>query len=283
MRCELLQAEGDALLLVVEVEDDHVDLLVEFHDLMRIVHTTPGEVCDMDESVHTTEVNEYTVGGDVLDGTFKDLSLFEFADDFLLLGFQLGLDECLVGNHYVAEFLVDLNHLEFHGLAYELVVVAYGVNVNLAAGQEGFETEDVDDHAAFGTALDVALDDFLVVEGFVDAIPALGEASLLVGEHELTFLVLGVLYVHLYGVAHLDVGVVAELRSGDDAVALVADVHDHFLLVGADDSALDHLMLGHFVERLVVGFVKLFLADFDSRAVFKLIPVEVGQRLHVLC
>ena len=31
----------------------------------------------------------------------------------------------------IAELLVDLHHLEFHGLAYELIVVAYGVNVDL--------------------------------------------------------------------------------------------------------------------------------------------------------
>ena len=50
----------------------------------------------MYESVDTAEVDEYTVGSDVLDGTLEDLSLLQVGDDFLALCFQLGLDECLV-------------------------------------------------------------------------------------------------------------------------------------------------------------------------------------------
>ena len=50
MRAELLQTEGDATLLVVEVEDDNVDLLIELHHLVGIVDTAPREVCDVDQS-----------------------------------------------------------------------------------------------------------------------------------------------------------------------------------------------------------------------------------------
>ena len=131
MRSELLQTEGDATLLVVEVEDHDIDLLVELHHLVGIVDAAPREVCDVDESVNTTEVNEYTVRGDVLDSTFEDLTLLELTDDLLLLSLNLLLDKSLVRYNDVAELLVDLDHLELHGLANELVVVAYGMNVDL--------------------------------------------------------------------------------------------------------------------------------------------------------
>ena len=96
VRCELLQAECDAFLLLVEVEDDDVDLLVERNHLVRIAYAAPRQVGDVYESVDTAEVDEYTVGSDVLDGTLEDLSLLQVGDDFLALCFQLGLDECLV-------------------------------------------------------------------------------------------------------------------------------------------------------------------------------------------
>ena len=131
MRAELLQTEGDAALLVVEVEDNHIDLLVELHHLVGIVHAAPREVCDVDQSVHATQVYEHAVVGDILHGTLEDLTLLELADDLLLLCLQLLLDEGLVRDNHVAELLVDLHHLEFHRLAYELIVVAYGVNVDL--------------------------------------------------------------------------------------------------------------------------------------------------------
>ncbi len=177
---------------------------------MGIVNAAPREVCDVDESVYTTEVDEYAVARDVLHGTLEDLTLLQLADNLLLLCLQLGLDESLVRDNYVAELLVDLHDLELHRLTHELVVVTYGMNVNLATRQEGLDAEYVDDHTALGAALDVTLNDLLVVEGCIDTIPRLGEACLLVREDELTLLVLGALHVDLHGVAHLQVGVVAE-------------------------------------------------------------------------
>ena len=96
MWSELFQTESNALLLVIEVEDNDIDFLIELYYLMRIVYATPREVCNVDESVNTAEVNEYTVRSDVLDSTFENLTLFELADDFFLLSLQFGLDESLV-------------------------------------------------------------------------------------------------------------------------------------------------------------------------------------------
>ena len=93
MRSELLQTESDALLLLVEVEDNHVELLVEFHNLVRIADAAPAEVCDVYETVDTTQVDEYTIGSDVLDGTLQHLTLLQLGDDLALLGFELGFDE----------------------------------------------------------------------------------------------------------------------------------------------------------------------------------------------
>ena len=49
MRSELLQAESDALLLVVEVQDNNVDLLVELNNLAGIAYAAPAQVGDVDQ------------------------------------------------------------------------------------------------------------------------------------------------------------------------------------------------------------------------------------------
>ena len=85
----------------------------------------------MDEAVYAAEVDEHTVAGDVLDGAFQYLAFLQLGDDVFLLGFQFGLDEGLVRNDNVFEFLVDFNDFEFHCLAYEYIVVADGFNVDL--------------------------------------------------------------------------------------------------------------------------------------------------------
>jgi len=131
MRSQLLQTKSDTLLLVVEVEDNHVDLLVQVNDLFRMRNTAPRKVCDVDQTVYAAQVDEYAVRGDVLDSTFQYLTFFQFRDDIFLLLLKLGLDKSLVRNDNVLEFLVDLNDLEFHCLTNEYVVVADRFNIDL--------------------------------------------------------------------------------------------------------------------------------------------------------
>ena len=89
---ELLQAESDALLLFVEVENNDVDFLVELNNFVWVVDASPRKVGNVNESINTAEVNEYAVRSDVLDNTFEDLTLFEVRDDFLALCFELCFD-----------------------------------------------------------------------------------------------------------------------------------------------------------------------------------------------
>lgn len=282
VRGELLQTEGNALLLLVEVEDNDIDLLIKLHYLVRIAHAAPREVGDVDESVNTTEINEDAVGRDVLDSTLQDLTLLQVGDDLLALSLQLGLDESLVRDDNVAELLVDLDDLELHRLANEDVVVAYGVNVNLAAGEEGLDAKYINDHATLRAALDVALDDLVTLHGLVDVVPALLKTSLLVRKLQLTVLVLLALDIDLYLIADLEIGVVAELRCGDDTIALVADVDNDFLLVDGDNGTLNHLVLLNLVQGLVVGLGQFAFAIASLGTALKLVPVEVVQRLYVL-
>ena len=63
---ELLQTESNALLLLIEVEDNNIDLLVELNNLLRIVNAAPAEVADMDQTVNTLlELYKYTEVGEV--------------------------------------------------------------------------------------------------------------------------------------------------------------------------------------------------------------------------
>ena len=156
------------------------------------------------------------------------------------------------------------------------------MNVDLAARQESLNAEYVNDHTALSAALDVTLNNLLVVEGCVDTLPRLAEASLLVGEHELTLGILLVLYVNLNLVTNLQLGIVTELGSGDDTVALVTDVYNHFLLVGSDNGTFYYLMLAYLVECFVIRLLEVVFADVSACAILKLVPIEVVQWLYVL-
>ena len=159
------------------------------------------------------------------------MTLLELSDDFLALLLKLGLDECLVRNNNVLVLLVDLNNLELHCLVDKYIIVADGLNVDLATRQEGLDTKDVNDHTTLSAALDVTLNDLVILKRLVNALPALGCACFPVREHELTLLILLVFNKHLNGVAHLKVGVVTELVVRNNTVRLVANVNYYLALV----------------------------------------------------
>ena len=218
MWLKLLETEGDALLLLVEVEDNNVELLIGLYDVGRIVHAAPREVGDVDKTVNAAQVDEYTVAGDVLNSTLEYLTLLELGDDFLALLLELGLDECLVRNNNVLVLLVDFNNLEFHGLVDKHVVVADGLNVDLATWQECLDAEYVNDHTTLSATLDVTLNDFIIFKRLVNAIPTLSGASFLVRKHQLALAVLLILDKYLNGVAYFQVGVVTELVKWNNTV-----------------------------------------------------------------
>jgi hypothetical protein len=42
-------------------------------------------------------------------------------------------------------------------------------------------------------------------------------------------------------------------------------------------------MVGYLVQGFVVSLVKFFLADVGTRAILELFPIEIVERLNVLC
>ena len=131
MRSQLFQAKSDTFLFIVEVKDNNVDLLIKLNDFFRMRNTAPRKVCDVDQTVYATQVDEYTVRSDVLNSSFQYLSFFQFRDNVFLLCFKLCFDKSLVRYNNVFEFLVDLHDLEFHCLSYEYIIIADRFNVDL--------------------------------------------------------------------------------------------------------------------------------------------------------
>ena len=171
VRGELLQAEGDTFLLVVEVEDHHVDLVVQLHHFLGVLNASPGEVGDVYQAVYTAQVDEDTVGGDVLDHPFEYLSLLQLGDNLFLLLFEFFFDQGFVRYHHVLVFRVDLHNLEFHCLVYKDIIITDRLHVDLRSRKECFNTEYIHNHTTFGAAFDISLDDFVVFECCIHAIP----------------------------------------------------------------------------------------------------------------
>ena len=81
-------------------------ILIKFNHFFGMAYAAPREVCDMDKTVNTAKVDEYTVSGDVLDNTFEYLTALKLGNDLFLLLLKLGFDKSLVRYNNVLEFLI---------------------------------------------------------------------------------------------------------------------------------------------------------------------------------
>ncbi|MPN00559.1 hypothetical protein SDC9_147755 [bioreactor metagenome] len=50
----------------------------------------------MDQTINATQVDEHTVRSDVFNGTFKDLTFLQLADNFFFLIFEFSFDKRFV-------------------------------------------------------------------------------------------------------------------------------------------------------------------------------------------
>src|SRR5260370_26004043 len=58
---QLLHAERDLSGVPIDLENLHFDRIADFKDVGRFVHPRPGNICDVEQAVQTTEVDKCTV------------------------------------------------------------------------------------------------------------------------------------------------------------------------------------------------------------------------------
>ena len=238
----LLEAQGDALAVAVDVE--HLDRhhVADREDLGRVVHVAPGQLGDVDQAVDAVEVHERAEVDDVRDRALHDHARLEAVEDLLADLLALLLEDRAAAQHHVVARAVQLDDLALDLGAEELVQVLDAADVDQRGGQEAAHAQ-VDDQAALDDLDHGALDGLAGLGGGLDLAPGLLEARALLGEDEPAVLVLlgedeGVdLLAELHLVVRIDRLADRELIHRNDALALVADVDQDLVLVDAHDLA----------------------------------------------
>jgi hypothetical protein len=244
---KLLEAEGDTLLLAIDFENLDFDLLTDAKHFGRMVEAAPGHVRDVEQSVHAVEVHERTEVGDVLDDPDDFVARGDAVEELLALFGALCLDDFAAGKDDVFAFVVDLDDLELEHLADVLVEILWRDDVDLAAGEEGFDA-DVDHEAAFDDALDLAFDETTVLEDVVDLFPVLTVGGFLLGENDHAFVVFEAFEEDFDLIAYLDV-FIFEFVGGDGSFGLVADIDEDDLRFDFKDLAFDDRSFGKLAKR----------------------------------
>ena len=171
-----------------------------------MVHTAPGHVGDVQQAVHTAQIDEGAVFGDVLDHAVHGLALGQVADDLgALLGAALFQDRTARDND-VAAAAVHLQDLEGLLQTHQRAGVTHGTHIDLRAGQEGHGTAQIDGKATLDAAKDRAFDALVVGIGFFQAVPGLFAAGHLAGDDGFA--------TGVFGGAQVDLDLVADAISG---------------------------------------------------------------------
>ena len=265
LRLQRLQAQLDALLLLVHADDLHLDLLARGHDLGRVLHAVPGQIGHMDEAIHAADVHERAEVGQAADDAGDDLILLDLLPGLLLLVHQVRLaagDDALLG-------LVDLDDLDGHRLADELADV-----LDEAAGQVGSRDERTDaHHISDQAAVDgLAAGGFHIGAGVVlgnELFPVLGGHDLALGKEHIALAVVQLDHFSLDLVVNLAVGG-DQIVLLDVAISLAGNAHDNTVVAHLGDNTFDNLTGAELDHRLLEHRGKV-LGAFGNQILFHVV------------
>src|SRR5215203_5770165 len=185
----LLEAQGDALAVAVDVEDLDVDVVADVEDLARVVDVRPRELGDVDQAVDPVEVDERAEVDDVRDLALDHEPGLQALEDRLALLLALLLEDRAAAQDDVVARAVELDDLGLDVLAEVLVQVRDAADVHQRGRQEAADAE-VDDQAALDDLDHRAGDRLAGLGGAFDAAPGALEASTLLGQDQAAVLIL---------------------------------------------------------------------------------------------
>ena len=245
----LLQAEGNALLLLVDVEHEDFELLTDLEQFARMAEAAPGHVGDVEQAVHAVEIDERAEIGEVLDRARDGVADLDAFEEFLALLAPLLLDQFAPAKHDVLPVVVDLDDFEIVGVADKLLEIPRRDDVDLRGGQERFDA-DVDHEAAFDDGLDLALDQAVAGKDLRDLVPVLAIGGFLLREDDHAFVVFEAFEEHFHFVADFERLDVVKLRCRNDALRLVTDVDEHFAWPNLQNAPFDDAAFFEVAHRL---------------------------------
>ena len=235
----MLQAKGDLLAFLVDIQNDHFDLVVDLQHVAWVVDPAPGHIGDVQKAIDTTQVDERAEVGNVLDGTCAELIDLDFREKPFLLIFAGHLDQLPTADHDVATAFVDLQDHTLDHLANEILNIWRTADVDLAGRQEHVYA-DIDQQ----TTLDLTVDDTFHHIAFMmlgdDIFPGSHTQGFAAGETDFAGLVFHVLKQDFHFVAWLGWLFVFPLVERNQTFSLKADVHDHAVAIDFNHSASDN-------------------------------------------
>ncbi len=249
---QLFQSEADAVLHIVVIEHFDLNDIADIDNLTGMVDPAPRHIGDMQQAIHSTQVDECTEIGDVLDGTFADLIFREVGEYFLAHLGPFLLKDHAPAHHDIAPVLVYLDDLEADCPFDKLIEISDLPQCNLRSRQEGGNTHQIDHQSAFDAPVRTTYDDLAGIVGVLDLVPDLHKVGLRLAQNDLAVLVLNIFKVNIYLVAQGNAFNIPEFFKGNRAFTLEAYIDNDISILDGENHSGNDLTFVYFGEGLVV-------------------------------
>ena len=138
-----------------------------------MVDAAPRDIGDVQQSVHTAQIDKGTVVGDVFHDAVQDHAFLQALDQFAAL-FGAGFFQHGAARHDdIAARAVHFQDLEWLRAAHQRSDVAHRADIDLTAGEKRDGAAEVDGEAALDPAVDRAIDTLLALERLFQVGPCL--------------------------------------------------------------------------------------------------------------
>ena len=204
----------------------------------------------MQQAVHTAQVNKGTVVGDVLDDTLNDGTFLERFHELGAFFAHAGFNHGTTGNNHVVALAVELDDLEFHGLAFVRRRVLNRTRVDQGARQESTNAVGHDGETALDLAGDGTGDEFAGFESLFKVHPSGKALGLVARQNRIAVTVFDLFNRHGHEVTRLHghfAAIVLEFIDGHIGFGLQAGVNDYEVVVNAHHFSRDDFALAHFL------------------------------------
>ena len=113
VRRELLESQRNPLLVFVELQHLHLDLIADIDQVARMGEASPGHIGDVQQAVDSAQVHERAVLGEVLHHAGENRAFFQVLQGLRFLFVLFLFQQLLARDHDVAALLVELDDGDF--------------------------------------------------------------------------------------------------------------------------------------------------------------------------
>src|ERR1019366_7214421 len=225
-RLELLETERNAFLGGIHLEDPRLHLVAHLEDVGRLIDAAPGDVGHVQQGVHSADIDEGAVIGQAAHRAVHGLAFLDFGVALVLVGALVLLENGTAVHHHVFIGDIELDDAAADFLPDQLFHFGGIPGARARRRHEGSNAH-IHAHPAFDHGGDDAGDGGLIRERFLQRGPVLGPLHLDAGQF-----VIALRVAALDGNRHLVAGLGRlagglELRQGNGAFGLVADIEEH--------------------------------------------------------